>query len=388
MACVNTSKPGHWPRSLDTPRRWSASSSATPTAAIATIQDYANLQPTNYLNLTSTSHLHGRQQTYHQSWKDTRSYLGNIADHKDRVKAHVELTDQERVRPLPVDVAERDEFSARIHESEPSIPTPLCTELAHMFLASGTAASAVELQHIMRFQVAHLWDCICFPLATPGVPAFLDSKKASFKTTRTAMSLCMELTFQPAPASSMSFSFDLTKAPSPLTAFTDNVHSGIWAFVRRQPRLSRPPGRWTPLGRLLEQILRNLHHALQAWTSLLPRFSSSGQTKVIRTRLQLNLYSLLQLLGQARLAGRSHLGLQDLGDPSPSGLIRRSPQRWQLRYGPEREQVANRCSRRCCSLVLRTERLKLSKTLQTPHSVVAPGSRTRGIALIACSGSI
>ena len=29
-----------------------------------------------------------------------------------------------------------------------------------------------KLQHIMRFQVADLWDCICFPLATPGVPAF------------------------------------------------------------------------------------------------------------------------------------------------------------------------------------------------------------------------
>ena len=70
-----------------------------------------------------------------------------------------------RVRPLPVDIADRDELSARIHESEPSIPTALCTELAHMFLASGTATSTLELQHIMRFQVADLWDCICFPLA-------------------------------------------------------------------------------------------------------------------------------------------------------------------------------------------------------------------------------
>ena len=51
----------------------------------------------------------GRQQTYHQSSRDTGDNIAEIANTKDSVKAYVELTDQEKVRPLPEDLSEQGE---------------------------------------------------------------------------------------------------------------------------------------------------------------------------------------------------------------------------------------------------------------------------------------
>ena len=95
-----------------------------------------------------------------------------------------------------------------------------------------------------------LWNCsiscgfrsqscgIAFASPLP-LPVFLllDSRKANLRTTRTAVYLCMELIFQPALASSTSFSFDptcpvlATKVHFQLTAFTDSVHSETWIFI-------------------------------------------------------------------------------------------------------------------------------------------------------------
>ena len=116
----------------------------------------------------------GRQQTYHQSSRDTGDNIAEIANTKDSVKAYVELTDPEKVRPLPEDLSEQGELATRIHEAESNIPMPLFQELAHMFLASGTASSVLQLQqlkNITGFQVADMWDCMCSPLTTPTDPA-------------------------------------------------------------------------------------------------------------------------------------------------------------------------------------------------------------------------
>ena len=78
----------------------------------------------------------------------------------------------EKPQLYAVDVDQSEDPAHEVAAAEPSMPTSLVVELAHLSQASGIAGGALQVQAISTFEVSDAYQCIFVPLRTQQMPAF------------------------------------------------------------------------------------------------------------------------------------------------------------------------------------------------------------------------
>ena len=69
-----------------------------------------------------------------------------------------------------VDVDQAENLAHEFAAAEPSMPTSLAVELAHLSRASGIAGGALQMQVVSSFEVSDAYQCIFVPLQTSQTP--------------------------------------------------------------------------------------------------------------------------------------------------------------------------------------------------------------------------
>ena len=90
------------------------------------------------------------------------------ANSPDRVEAAAALLPHEKPQLYAVDVDQCEDLAHEFAAAEPSMPTSLAVELAHLSLASGIARGALQLQAISTFEVSDAYQCIFCAAADPA----------------------------------------------------------------------------------------------------------------------------------------------------------------------------------------------------------------------------
>ena len=122
--------------------------------------------------LNDPLHLRSRRQGYHTAWATKRQEAAAAANSPNRVKAAAELLPHEKPQLYAVDVEQSEDLAHEFAAAEPSTPTSLAVELAHLSLASGIAEGALQVQAISTFEVPDAYQCIFVPLQKQQTPVF------------------------------------------------------------------------------------------------------------------------------------------------------------------------------------------------------------------------
>ena len=117
---------------------------------------------------TDPQHLRSRRQGYHEAWAAKRQEAAAAANSPDRVEAAAAPLPHEKPQLYAVDVDQCEDLAHEFAAAEPSMPTSLAVELAHLSLASGIARGALQLQAISTFEVSDAYQCICCAAADPA----------------------------------------------------------------------------------------------------------------------------------------------------------------------------------------------------------------------------